>query len=129
MNLHQNHLDAKKSLGKDSTKPPSYYVLPKWHAGMSPQGGISKIVSSPEIAGKMLSRRRHSKPGTTSKSPKLRAKSLFPDQAEKFADSQIPFPARRQKIPCSIRQGIGSQAFEFAVRIHSSAGAALGSRT
>jgi hypothetical protein len=69
MYRHQNYLDAKKSLGKDSTKLPSYYVLPKWHVEMSPQGGKSKIVSSPEIAGKVLSRRRHSKPGTTSKNP------------------------------------------------------------
>jgi len=66
MYRHPNHLDAKKNLEKDSTKLPRYYVLPKWHAGMSPQGGISKSSVRPRLQ-EMLSHGGRYRPGATSK--------------------------------------------------------------
>jgi hypothetical protein len=100
---HQNHLDAKKNLEKDSTKLPRYYVLPKWHTQMSPQGGMWKSSVRPRLQEDGVPRRALQAGRDFKMASKLRANTLIPDQAEKFAESQIPFPARRQKIPCSIR--------------------------
>jgi hypothetical protein len=57
MYRHPNHLDAKKNLEKDTTKLLRYYVLPKWHAGMSPQGGISKSSVRPRLQEDAVPRR------------------------------------------------------------------------
>jgi hypothetical protein len=103
MYRHPNHLDAKKNLEKDSTKLPRYYVLPKWHTQMSPQGGMWKSSVRPRLQEDAVPRRALQAGRDFKMASKLRAKTLIPDQAEKFAESQIPFPARRQKIPCSIR--------------------------